>query len=106
MNLPGKPLFTAELDCRGLPVLNRLGAARTSPKRSERLGICMSVVRGRLSDGQAKRLFEFLTVNEIEERNPRRRPRGIRGVTRVQVFKDGRSGASVPGDEANLDSGD
>lgn len=58
-----------ELDHRGLPVSNWLGAAY-QPEERRTLGICLSVVRGRLSDRQAKRLFEFLAVNEIEERDP------------------------------------
>lgn len=58
-----------ELDLRGLPVSNWLGAAY-QPEERRTLGICLSVVRGRLSDRQAKRLFEFLAVNEIEERDP------------------------------------
>lgn len=61
--------LAAELDRRGLPVSNWLGAAY-QPEERRTVGICLSVVRGRLSDRQAKRLFEFLTVNDIEERDP------------------------------------
>jgi DNA helicase-2/ATP-dependent DNA helicase PcrA len=61
--------LAVELDRRGLPVSNWLGAAYQAEERRA-LGICLSVVRGRLSDRQAKRLFEFLGVNEIEERDP------------------------------------
>jgi DNA helicase-2/ATP-dependent DNA helicase PcrA len=58
-----------ELERRGLPVSNWLGAAY-QPEERRTLGVCLSVVRGGLSDRQAKRLFEFLGVNEIEERDP------------------------------------
>ena len=58
-----------ELERRGLPVSNWLGAAY-QPQERRALAICLSVVRGRLSDRQARRLFEFLQVNEIEERDP------------------------------------
>ncbi len=61
--------LAAELDRRRVPVSNWLGAAY-QPEERRTLGICLSVVRGRLSDRQAKRLFEFLGVNEIEERDP------------------------------------
>ncbi|MGH2796574.1 MAG: ATP-dependent helicase [Thermoleophilaceae bacterium] len=61
--------LAAELDRRRVPVSNWLGAAY-QPEERRTLGICLSVVRGRLSDRQAKRLFEFLRVNEIEERDP------------------------------------
>lgn len=61
--------LAAELDRRGLPVSNWLGAAY-QPEERRTLGTCLSIVRGHLSDRQAKRLFEFLTVNEIEERDP------------------------------------
>ena len=61
--------LAGELDRRGLPVSNWLGAAY-QPEERRTLSICLSVVRGRLSDRQAKRLFEFLAVNEMEERDP------------------------------------
>jgi superfamily I DNA/RNA helicase len=61
--------LAAELDRRRVPVSNWLGAAY-QPEERRTLAICLSVVRGRLSDRQAKRLFEFLRVNEIEERDP------------------------------------
>jgi superfamily I DNA/RNA helicase len=62
-------LMAPELEQRGLPVSNWLGAAY-QPEERRTLAICLSVVRGRLSDRHAKRLFEFLSVNEIEERDP------------------------------------
>jgi DNA helicase-2/ATP-dependent DNA helicase PcrA len=61
--------LAAELDRRGLPVTNWLGAAY-QPEERRTLGICLSVIRGRLSDRQAKRFFEFLNVTEIEDRDP------------------------------------
>ena len=61
--------LAAELDRRDVPVSNWLGVAY-QPTERRTLGICLSVVRGRLTDRQARRLFEFLAVNEIEERDP------------------------------------
>ena len=61
--------LAGELERRGLPVSNWLGAAY-QPAERHALTICLSVVRGRLSDRQAGRLFEFLSVNEIDERDP------------------------------------
>jgi DNA helicase II / ATP-dependent DNA helicase PcrA len=62
-------LVAPELERRGLPVSNWLGAAY-QPVERRTLAICLSVVRGRLSDRHAKRLFEFLSVDEVEERDP------------------------------------
>jgi DNA helicase-2/ATP-dependent DNA helicase PcrA len=58
-----------ELDRRGVPVSNWLGAAY-QPDERRALAVCLSVTKGRLSDRQAKRLFDFLALNEIEERDP------------------------------------
>jgi len=58
-----------ELEHRGLPVSNWLGAAY-QPEERRAMGICLSVVRGRLTDRQTKRLFAFLEVDELEERDP------------------------------------
>src|SRR5581483_6717944 len=50
-------------------VSNWLGAAY-QPEERRAMGICLSVVRGRLTDRQTKRLFAFLEVDELEERDP------------------------------------
>ena len=58
-----------ELDRRKVPVSNWLGTAY-QPEERRTLGTCLSITRGRLSDRQAKRLFQFLSVSETEERDP------------------------------------
>ncbi|HEV7566339.1 MAG TPA: ATP-dependent helicase [Microbacteriaceae bacterium] len=58
-----------ELEARQLPTSNWLGPAY-DPEERRAFGTCLSVVRGRLSDRQAKRLFQMLDVEETEERDP------------------------------------
>jgi DNA helicase II / ATP-dependent DNA helicase PcrA len=58
-----------ELERRQLPITNWLGAAY-HPEERIALGVCLSMTQGRLTDRQAKRLFQFFEVDEIEERAP------------------------------------
>jgi DNA helicase-2/ATP-dependent DNA helicase PcrA len=58
-----------ELESRGVPTSNWLGAAH-QPEERRALGTCLSIVRGRLSDRHARRLFELLGVAESDERDP------------------------------------
>jgi DNA helicase-2/ATP-dependent DNA helicase PcrA len=55
---------------RGLPAQRWLGQAYGSTERRV-LATCMSVVRGRLNDRQAGRLFELLSVEPSDERATR-----------------------------------
>jgi DNA helicase-2/ATP-dependent DNA helicase PcrA len=59
-----------ELDNVGIPVTNWLGQSY-EPEERRTLRICLSVVRGRLDDRQARRLFSLLMIPESEERDPR-----------------------------------
>jgi len=63
-----QPLLN-ELERRQLPITNWLGAAY-HPEERIALGLCLSMTQGRLTDRQAKRLFRFFGVDEVEERAP------------------------------------
>jgi len=63
-----QPLLN-ELERRQLPITNWLGAAYHSEERIA-LGVCLSITQGKLTDRQAKRLFQFFQVEEVEERAP------------------------------------
>jgi DNA helicase-2/ATP-dependent DNA helicase PcrA len=57
------------LDTVGIPVTSWLGQSY-EPEERRTLRICLSVVRGRLHDRQARRLFSLLGIPESTERDP------------------------------------
>lgn len=62
-------LLLEQLEARGVPVSNWLGASFETEERRA-LGSALCAVRGRLNDRQAKRFFEFLEVDDLDERDP------------------------------------
>jgi DNA helicase-2/ATP-dependent DNA helicase PcrA len=59
----------AELEERGIPISNWLGASY-EPEERRTLRICLSVIRGQLNDHQAARLCALLGIAESDERDP------------------------------------
>jgi DNA helicase-2/ATP-dependent DNA helicase PcrA len=59
----------AEIIGRGIPVSNWLGPSH-EPQERRTLRTCLSVVRGKLSDHQAARLCELLSITKSSERDP------------------------------------
>lgn len=62
-------LILEQLEARGVPVSNWLGASFETEERRA-LGSALCAVRGQLSDRQAKRFCEFLEIDESDERDP------------------------------------